>query len=1036
MNKFSFKGLNPYNEFDSDNFFGREKAIENALEILQSNKILTISGDSGIGKTSFAKAGIINRIKSGLPAKSGKSWSVFSTRPGVSPIENLCNSLSNNGDLYKNSKPKASDYQNYYEIFSEKKELGLIQIYKNSEIFNKKNILIFIDQVEDLFKYPKVFNNESSEEDDLFFNLIYKSVKNKSCSIYFVLCVESNFISKLNIYGKFSELLSLSQFNLPNIDVKKIIFKIRDNINVSLSDSIIENIKTEISEKPSLLTNFQYLLNEYNKYESEDKDLISELYDKNGGLKNILNSKFENYFNSKNQDSREIIEKLFRSLVNADFKISNNFYQKFRYIREYINISSKELTKILLNINSEFGKIFDILPSKMSDVKSINNYVVNDNDIIVLKYSDCINWDKLIFIVEEELFFFKQFKKLHRIVKSEKEINQKELNAGIELLKNKFVDKEWTKKYNFDFNKIKKFIYEEDQKRKTQREFLILQKEKERKRKKLVRIGFLLLVAGGVVLGVKRHLTANDLREKNKKFIAVEKENDTLIHQNDSLLKYVINLNKEIKQDQKKISKQEIELKDKEYQIAKNLSDLYKEKEELRISKIDNYNKEQEIKEINDKLNVKEVFLELTKDELSLNKKILELTKEIKHLRVTEKEKIYNKIKVSLDYYEDYKNIKKSEDSLLEIHVDWSKSVKNLKIYSEENEIIAFKKLTNIIISKINGVENITRVKEFDLLRGFSENKKERINVISISKDGRIFSGGKIGELYYSISKETNPLKMEFEKINFKSEITSILPINSDVVAVGLINGEIWYSSIKDKIKLKIFPEKKVTGQKEISSLLFHNNRIYSVNNNQIVNYNLNNKVLSRINLPLLDKEYLIDLSFDGNNNFYTLSDLGNIYEYDLDDLSNTLVFDTNNSILSKKEKVTKIKFFDNQFLFSTSDGWIYVFDKEKNRLKYNQRVIAHNSGVLNFFYDHKLNKIFSTSVKGEICMINLDKKNERYNSSIEFDLGQNNLITDIKSYNVENKSFFITSSINGNLTYWGLDLKDSFRYIKNKINN
>ena len=68
--------------------------------------------------------------------------------------------------------------------------------------------------------------------------------------------------------------------------------------------------------------------------------------------------------------------------------------------------------------------------------------------------------------------------------------------------------------------------------------------------------------------------------------------------------------------------------------------------------------------------------------------------------------------------------------------------------------------------------------------------------------------------------------------------------------------------------------------------------------------------------------------------------------------------------------------------------------------------------------------------------MINLDKKNERYNSSIEFDLGQNNLITDIKSYNVENKSFFITSSINGNLTYWGLDLKDSFRYIKNKINN
>ena len=58
-----------------------------------------------------------------------------------------------------------------------KNELGLIDIYKNSEVFNKKNILILIDQVEDLFKYSKAFNNETSEEDDLLINLIYKTVK-------------------------------------------------------------------------------------------------------------------------------------------------------------------------------------------------------------------------------------------------------------------------------------------------------------------------------------------------------------------------------------------------------------------------------------------------------------------------------------------------------------------------------------------------------------------------------------------------------------------------------------------------------------------------------------------------------------------------------------------------------------------------------------------------------------------------------------------------------------------------------------------
>ena len=38
-----------------------------------------------------------------------------------------------------------------------KLELGLVEIYKNSEIFEKKNLLIIIDQIEDLFKFKKFF---------------------------------------------------------------------------------------------------------------------------------------------------------------------------------------------------------------------------------------------------------------------------------------------------------------------------------------------------------------------------------------------------------------------------------------------------------------------------------------------------------------------------------------------------------------------------------------------------------------------------------------------------------------------------------------------------------------------------------------------------------------------------------------------------------------------------------------------------------------------------------------------------------------
>ena len=76
-----FVGLKPYSEKNKDFYFGREQEVENLLQILQKNKLLTLSGNSGGGKTSLINASLIPRLKNGFIGQAGKEWSIAYLRP-------------------------------------------------------------------------------------------------------------------------------------------------------------------------------------------------------------------------------------------------------------------------------------------------------------------------------------------------------------------------------------------------------------------------------------------------------------------------------------------------------------------------------------------------------------------------------------------------------------------------------------------------------------------------------------------------------------------------------------------------------------------------------------------------------------------------------------------------------------------------------------------------------------------------------------------------------------------------------------------
>jgi serine/threonine protein kinase len=141
-----YAGLSSFQESDAARFFGRSREIAAAVNRIRDRPIMGVVGPSGVGKSSFVRAGLVPALKS-----SGENWETLVIRPGRNPLMAIAAMMS----------PMVSSTSTtVVDELKEQAELArslaaapghMGQVLRARARRANRKILLFVDQFEELY---------------------------------------------------------------------------------------------------------------------------------------------------------------------------------------------------------------------------------------------------------------------------------------------------------------------------------------------------------------------------------------------------------------------------------------------------------------------------------------------------------------------------------------------------------------------------------------------------------------------------------------------------------------------------------------------------------------------------------------------------------------------------------------------------------------------------------------------------------------------------------------------------------------------
>ncbi len=321
-----FPGLRPFEPDEDYIFFGREKQTDDLMRKLRTTRFLSILGNSGSGKSSLVRSGLIPSLYGGGMTLAGSRWRVAIMRPGEDPLGNLAAALSEPGVLGPEGFPEevADTHltRAFFETTLRASQRGLIECIRHARIGTGSNVLVLVDQFEELFRYKRSRRNAGRDEAAAFVKLLLEA-RDSEESCYIVITMRSDFIGDCMEFGRLPEVINEGIYLVPRMTRDELKLAITGPVAVgraTIAPRLVSRLLNDVGDDPDQLPILQHaLMRMWERWETDMKPrepLDLAHYEAIGTMKAALSRHAEEAFNELDPRQQEVAGKVFKTLAD------------------------------------------------------------------------------------------------------------------------------------------------------------------------------------------------------------------------------------------------------------------------------------------------------------------------------------------------------------------------------------------------------------------------------------------------------------------------------------------------------------------------------------------------------------------------------------------------------------------------------------------------------------------------------------------------------------------------------------------------
>ena len=164
--------------------------------------------------------GVIPVLYGGMITNAGSDWTVMVTRPGISPIDNLCQTLLSHDESSSDLLDVEKEAVKKITLAAlRRSSMGIIDALRQiNRKKRKSNFFIMVDQFEELFRFINSEKSQEAKDEAInYVNLLITAISQRELPVYIALTMRADFIGDCSQFPELTHLINKSHYLIPQM---------------------------------------------------------------------------------------------------------------------------------------------------------------------------------------------------------------------------------------------------------------------------------------------------------------------------------------------------------------------------------------------------------------------------------------------------------------------------------------------------------------------------------------------------------------------------------------------------------------------------------------------------------------------------------------------------------------------------------------------------------------------------------------------------------------------------------------------------